>query len=107
MFHSDDTFNFHDEIIALAEEFCQEWVERHGPFESKLEGALIMNFALCTIQYDLEEVLDQLERHPVFEGLSPREMYKRGGFGEETPPGLSNQDVADLLRESLAKIHRN
>jgi hypothetical protein len=107
MFHPDDTFNFHNEIMALAEEFCQEWVRRQGPFESKLEGALIMNFALCTIQHDLEEILDQLEQSPVFEGISPREVYKRGGFGEETPPGLSNEDVAELVRESLSKIHRN
>jgi hypothetical protein len=25
MFHDDGTFNFHNEIMALAEEFCREW----------------------------------------------------------------------------------
>ncbi|MFB0536480.1 MAG: hypothetical protein ACETWR_16020, partial [Anaerolineae bacterium] len=61
MFHEDGTFNFHEEIMALAEEFCQEWVQRRGPFKSRLEGALILNFALCTIKHDLEQLLDQLD----------------------------------------------
>lgn len=38
MFHEDGTFNFHQEIMALAEEFCQEWVQRRGPFKNRLEG---------------------------------------------------------------------
>ena len=72
MFHEDGMFNFHEEVMALAEEFCQEWVQRRGPFTSRLEGALVLYFALCTIKHDLEQLLDQLEWQPVFKGISPR-----------------------------------
>lgn len=107
MFHEDGTFNFHEEITALAEEFCQEWVKRRGPFESRLEGALVLNFALCTIEHDLEQLLDQLERHPVFEGISPREVYERGAYGEEPSKGLSKQDIVEIVQGSLRRIRRN
>ena len=107
MFYDDGTFNFHDEIMTLAEEFCREWEQRQGEFKSKLESALVLNFALCTIQHDLEEILDQLERHPAFGGISPREVYERGGYGGETPKGLSNRDVEKLVRKSLMRIRRN
>jgi hypothetical protein len=107
MFHPDGTFNFHEEIMALAEEFCREWQQRRGPFKSQLEGALILNFALCTIRHDLEQLLDQLEGQAVLGGVSPREIYDRGGYGEESPPGLSDQDVIEIVAQSLQRLHRN
>jgi hypothetical protein len=107
MFHQDGTFSFHKEITALAEEFCQEWQRRQGSFQSDLEGALVLNFALCTIQHDLGQLLEQLERQSVFEGFSPREVYERGGYGDESPPGLSNQDVAEIVRQALQRTRRN
>lgn len=107
MFHEDDTFDFYEEIIALAEEFCQGWVERKGRFESELQGALVLNFALCTIKHDLEDLLDQLEWQPVFKGLSPREVYERGGFGDEPPKGLSQRDVIELVQQALLHTRRN
>ena len=107
MFHEDGTFNFHNEIMILAEEFCQEWVQRRGPFKNRLEGALVLNFALCTIKHDLEEILDQLEWQPVFKGVSPREVYKRGEYGHEPPRGLSDRDVIELVEKSLRRIRRN
>ena len=107
MFHQDGTFSFHKEIMALAEEFCQEWVQRRGPFESRLEEALVLNFALCTIKCDLEQLLDQLEWQTVFNGVSPREVYERGEYGDESPRGLSDKDVAEIVRESLLRIRRN
>lgn len=93
--------------MALAEEFCQEWVRRRGPFRNRLEGALILNFALCTIKYDLEQLLDQLEWQPVFKGVSPREVYERGGYGDESPKGLSDRDVIKIIEKSLQRMHRN
>ena len=107
MFHEDDTFNFHEEIMALAEEFCQEWQQRRGPFKNALEGALVLNFALCTIKHDLEDILDQLEWQPVFKGISPREVYERGGYGHESPKGLSDRDVIELVEKSLRRMRRN
>ena len=107
MFHEDDTFDFHQEIMALAEEFCQGWVERKGLFESELDGALVLNFALCTIKHDLEDLLDQLEWQPVFKGVSPREVYERGGFGDEPPRGLSDRDVIEILQQALLHVRRN
>ena len=107
MFHQDGTFNFHEEIMALAEEFCQEWVQRQGPFKSTLDAALVLNFALCTIKHDLEQLLDQLEWQPVFKGISPREVYERGGYGDEPPKGLSDKDVIEIVAESLQRISRN
>jgi len=107
MFHEDGTFNFHNEILTLAEQFCQEWVQRRGPFKNRLESALVLNFALCTIKHDLEEILDQLEWQPVFKGVSPREVYERGGYGYEPPKGLSDRDVIELVEKSLRRIRRN
>jgi hypothetical protein len=107
MFHPDGTFNFHEEIMALAEEFCQEWEQRQGPFKSRLEGALVLNFALCTIKHDLEQLIDQLEWQPVFEGVSPREVYELGGYGDESPKGLSDRDVIKLVKKSLRRMRRN
>ena len=107
MFHQDGTFNFHKEIMALAEEFCQEWAQRQGPFKSKLDAGLVLNFALCTIKHDLEELLDQLECQPVFKGISPREIYERGGYGDEPPKGLSDSDIVNMVAKSLWRIHRN
>ncbi len=107
MFHEDDTFNFHKEIMYLAEEFCQEWVQRRGPFKSKLESALILNFALGTIKHDLGELLNQIEQQPVFEGISPREVYERGEYGKEPSRGLSERDIIALVGKSLQRIHRN
>jgi hypothetical protein len=107
MFHDDGTFNFHNEIMALAEEFCREWEQRRGPFKNRLEGALVLNFALYTIKHDLEEILDQLEWQPVFKGISPREVYERGGYGPEAPKGLSDRDVIELVEKSLRRIRRN
>ncbi|GEM_PF-2811824 len=107
MFHKDGTFNFHQEIMDLAEEFCQEWVQRRGPFKNRLESALVLNFALCTIKHDLEQLLDQLEWQPVFKGISPREVYERGGYGEEPPKGLSDRDVIKIVEKSLQRVRRN
>ncbi len=107
MFHEDGSFNFHHEIMDLAEEFCAEWVKRRGPFENRLESALVLNFALCTIKHDLEEILDQLEWQPVFKGISPRDVYEQGGYGDEHPKGLSNRDVIELVRKSLREVRRN
>ena len=107
MFHPDGTYNFHEEIMGLAEEFCQEWVQRRGPFKNRLEGALILNFALCTIKHDLEQLLDQLEWQPVFKGISPREVYERGGYGDEAPKGLSDRDVIKIVEKSLQCLRRN
>jgi hypothetical protein len=107
MFYDDDTFNFHHELMALAEEFCQEWVQRRGPFQTRLDGALVLNFALCTIKHDLEQLLDQLEWQPVFRGVSPREVYERGGYGDEPPKGLSARDVIEILEKSLQRLRRN
>jgi hypothetical protein len=107
MFHEDGTFNFYDEIIALAEDFCKEWVQRRGPFKNRLESALVLNFALCTIKHDLEGILDQLEWQPVFKGVSPREVYERGSYGYEPPKGLSDKDVIELVEKSLRRIRRN
>jgi hypothetical protein len=107
MFYDDGTFNFHHEIMALGEEFCQEWVQRQGPFESSLDGALVLSFALCTIKHDLEELLDRLESQPVFQGLSPRDVYERGEFGREPAKGLSDRDIEELLLESLRRVRRN
>ena len=107
MFYKDGTYNFHNEIMALAEEFCQEWKERRGPFKSRLDGALVLNFALCTIKHDLEDILNQLEWQPVFRGISPREVYERGGYGHEPPKGLSARDVAELVLKALRRIRRN
>jgi len=107
MFHPDGTFSFHQEIMALAEEFCQEWVQRRGPFQSRLEGALVLNFALCTIQHDLEQLIEQLESQAVFGGISPREVYERGGFGEEAPPGLSDRDALAIVEQATGRLRRN
>ena len=107
MFHEDGTFNFHKEIMALAEEFCQEWVQRRGPFKNRLEEALVLNFALCTIKHDLEQLLDQLEWQPVFKDVSPRDVYERGRYGDESPKGLNDRDVAEIVRKSLLRIRRN
>ena len=107
MFYEDDTFNFHNEIMSLAEEFCQEWVQRRGPFESKLKSALILNFAFGAIKHDLEEILNQIGQQPVFEGLSPREVYERGEYGKEPSRGLSEKDIIALMGKSLQRIHRN
>ena len=107
MFYEDGTFNFHGEILALAEEFCQGWVERRGPFKDRLEGALVLNFALCTIKHDLEHIISQLEWQPVFKGVSPREVYERGGYGREPPRGLSDRDVIELVEKALLRIRRN
>jgi hypothetical protein len=107
MFHQDGTFSFHIEITALAEEFCQEWQQRQGSFQNDLEGALVLNFALCTIQHDLEQLLEQLEGQSVFGGVSPREVYERGGYGGEAPPGLSDQDVAEIVWQALQRTRRN
>ncbi len=107
MFFQDDTFNFHEEIMALAEEFCQEWEQRQGPFQNRLEEALVLNFALCTIKHDLEQLLDQLERQPVFGGISPREVYELGGYGDEAPKGLSDRDVIKIVKKSLRRMHRH
>ncbi len=101
MFHEDDTFDFCEELIALAEEFCQGWVQRKGPFEDGLERALILNFALCTIKHDLEQILDLVEHQPIFKGLSPRMVYDLGGYGEESPSGLDDRDVAELVEQAL------
>ena len=107
MFREDGTFNFHGEIMALAEEFCQEWVQRRGTFKNRLEGALVMNFALCTIKHDLEQLLDQLEGQPVFKGVSPREVYERGECGDESPKGLSDRDVVKIVQKSFLHLRRN
>jgi len=107
MFYDDDTFNFVNELMELAEEFCEEWVQRKGPFESELDAALVLNFALCTIKYDLECLLSYLEHHPTFKGISPREVYERGRFGDELPQGLSERDVVELIEKALrrTRIH--
>ena len=107
MFYEDGTFNFHSEVMALAEEFCQEWVGLQGPFESDLEAALVLSFALCTIKHDLDEILDQLEPRPVFQGLSPRALYEQGGSGHEPREELSDRDVIGLVEESLRRVCRN
>ncbi len=107
MFYSDDKFGFHHEIMALAEEFCQEWEKRKRPFESELERALILNFALCTIKHDLEQTLDHLERQPIFGGLSPREVYERGDYGAAEPTGLTDKDVIELVKRALWHTRRN
>lgn len=107
MFHEDGTFNFHSEVMALAEEFCREWVGLQGSFESDLEAALVLNFALCTIKHDLDELLDQLEWQPVFQDVSPRALYEQGGFGHEPPEELSDRDVIRLVEKSLRRIRRN
>ena len=107
MFHEDGTFNFHNEIMTLAEEFCQEWEPRRGPFKNKMEGAYVLNFSLCTIRHDIEELLDQLEFRPIFKGVLPREVYERGGYGEENPKGLSNKDVLEIVKKALRRIRSN
>ena len=107
MFHEDGTFNFHNEIMALAEEFCHQWEQRQGPFKNKMDGALVLNFALCTIKHDLEEILDQLELQPVFKGVSPREVYEQGGYGNESPKRLSDREVIKLVEDSLRRIRHN
>lgn len=38
-----------------------------------------LNFALCILKRDREQRLDHLEGQPVFRGISPREVYERGG----------------------------
>ena len=107
MFYEDGTFNFHNEIMALAEDFCREWVQRKGPFKNRLEAGLVLNFALCTIKHDLEQLLDQLEWQPVFKGVSPREVYERGRYGDEPPKGLSDRDVIELVQKALQRVRRN
>lgn len=107
MFHQDGTFSFHEEIMALAEEFCREWENRRGPFAGGLERTLVLSFALNTIRHDLDQLLDQLEKWPILGGISPREVYERGGYGEESPPGLSDQDVAKVVRQTLQRLQRN
>ena len=107
MFYENGTFNFHGEIMALAEKFCQEWVQRQGPFNSKLEGALVLNFALCTIKHDLEQLLQQMEQQAIFGGLSPRTVYELGGYGEEAPQGLTDNDVIRIIEETLQRLRRN
>ncbi len=107
MLYEDGTFNFHSEVMALADEFCQEWIGLQGPFENELEAALVFNFALCTIKHDLDEILDQLESQPVFQGLSPRALYEQGGFGHELPEELSDRDVIGFVEKSLRRIRRN
>jgi len=101
MFHEDDTFDFYEELIALAEEFCQGWVQRQGTFEDGLERALVLNFALCTIKHDLEQILDLVEHQPIFQGLSPRMLYERGGYGEESLSGLDDRDIEVLVKQAL------
>ena len=93
--------------MSLAKEFCQEWVQRCGSFESKLASGLILNFALCTIKHDLEEILNHIEQQPVFGGISPREVYERGKYGKEASSGLSERDIYALVEKSLQRIHRN
>jgi predicted fused transcriptional regulator/phosphomethylpyrimidine kinase len=104
MFHEDGTFNFHNEIMILAEEFCQEWVQRQGQFKNRIEAALILNFALCTIKHDTEQLIQELEWQPIFKGISPRDIYERGGFGEEPSQGLSDHDVAELVKKALRRL---
>ena len=101
MFHLlTTTFNFHEGIMALAEAFCREWEERREPFKSSLESALVLNFALCAIKRDLEQRLDQLERRSVFQGVSPREVYERGGYDAQLLKGLSGRDVVEIVEKS-------
>ncbi len=107
MFYDDGTFSFHEEIMAIVEKFCQEWVKRKGPFGSRLEGALVLNFALCTIKHDLEDILDQLEWQPVFRGISPKEVYERDDYGAAEPKGLTDRDVIELVEKSLRRLRRN
>ncbi len=107
MFYEDGTFSFHQEIMTLAEEFCREWVERRGAFESALEAALVFNFALCTIKHDVEELIAQLEWQPVFKGISPREIYERGDFGSANPKGLTDREIIELVQKSLRRLRRN
>jgi len=66
-----------------------------------------LNFALCTIKHDLEDLLDQLEWQPIFEGLSPRKVYELGSFGDEPPKGLSQRDVIELVQQALLHTRRN
>jgi hypothetical protein len=107
MFYKDGTFNFHKEIMALAENFCHEWEKRQGVFKKEHEGALVLNFALCTIKYDLEQLLAQMERQPVFGDISPTEVYESGRYGDETPKGLSDQDIFVLVAKTISKIRKN
>ncbi len=93
------------EVDALAEG-DERWAVE-VKWRGRLEGALVLNFALCTIRHDLEQLLDQLERQPVFEGISPREVYERGRYGAESPQGLSDQDVREIVEKSLRRLRRN
>lgn len=107
MFNDDGSYNFHKEIMALAEKFCQEWQQRQEPFKSDLEGALVFNFALNTIKHDLEELVNQFEHQPVFKGISPKEVYEQGQYGDENPKGLSDNDISRIVRNSLLRLRRN
>ncbi len=106
MFNKDGTFNFHDEIMELAEKFCQEWQQRSGSFKNELEGALVLSFTLNTLKHDLEELLGQLEHQPIFKGISPKEVYERGEFGKESPKGLHDSDISKIIQNALLRLRR-
>lgn len=74
MFNPDGTFSFYHEIMAVAEEFCEQWESQRGSIKTELEGALVFSFALNTIKYDLEVMISQLEKQPMFNGISPKEV---------------------------------
>jgi hypothetical protein len=107
MFNPDGTFSFYHEITAIAEQFCEEWEARKGAFKNELEAALVFSFALNTIKYDLEIMLNQLEKQPVFKGISPIEVYQRGQFGAKDPRGLDRQDIYEMIQNSLHRFQSN
>ncbi len=48
-----------------------------------------------------------MEKQPVFEGISPREVYDLGEYGEEPVKGLSDRDIQRLVKKSLRRMRRH
>ena len=80
MFTEDDWFSFHKEIMDVVDTFIEEYQARRGEFDNELEKGLVVSFALGALKVDLDEIWEALSNAPIFEGISPKELFERGDY---------------------------
>ena len=80
MFTEDDWFSFHKEIMDVVDTFIEEYRARRGEFDNELEKGLVVSFALGALKVDLDEIWEALSNAPIFEGISPKELFERGDY---------------------------